>query len=878
MGSLWLPLLVLSLCGQVSMVASCTMYGEIIDCSFQNLTEVPILPSYIKHLYLGENNISELNSKSLQGLRLLERLDLGGQRVHLTIRNYTFLRQQRLKTLILTYNPNLVLEPNAFVGLSGLQELYLDSCLLTDSILSENYLQPLLSLRKLDLSFNRITRTQPGKFFKQMRSLTEVNLKDNQIDKLCEADLEGFQEKYFTRFNLEFNKLNEMFNSEQCGSPFRNMAFKILQLDGNGFNASTLRLFLNTIDGTPIESLHYSGYLGRGFSFNNFQDPDENTFEGLRNSSVKVLDLANNYIFALQTAVFSPLTNAEIINVSHNRINQIQRDAFSGLQNNLLMLNLSSNLIGEIYIHTFEHLTLLRVLDLSFNHIGAFGHDSFTGLSSLKWLSLSGNSIRQLGSTQKLSNLLMLDLSDNRLHRLWGLTHLAGENLNYLDVRENRLDLLGELFETVEHFPNLAHVFFGGNFIKWCTSPQASVNNSLVQLDLHDSSLEIIWSRGTCLDIFHHFSGLLILNLTHNSISSLPHGIFSRLHSISIIDLSFNSLTYLEPDTFPGTLQILDLSHNIFASPNPDWFLNLAFIDLAGNNFYCDCHLEGFLWWLQNNTKVQFMSPKEELICTFPSAMQNLSLLNYSQIMEPCEQDDEETVEKLRLVLFIFCTVVVTGTMVSSLGYAHLRGHVFILYKKVIRRVLEGPKPAAPQETEKYDAFICFSDADYKWVEKALLKKLDSEFSEKNLFKCCFEARDFMPGEDHLDNIRSTIWNCRKTVCVVSKEFLKDGWCLEAFTLAQGRKLEELSNLLIMIVVGKVAHYQLLKHHAIRAFVQTRGYLVWPEDPQDLDWFYDRLTAQILKDNKPAQKAAEDKEKPAEGGAVPMENVHAPAM
>ncbi|KAJ0060784.1 hypothetical protein NL108_000171, partial [Boleophthalmus pectinirostris] len=29
------------------------------------------------------------------------------------------------------------------------------------------------------------------------------------------------------------------------------------------------------------------------------------------------------------------------------------------------------------------------------------------------------------------------------------------------------------------------------------------------------------------------------------------------------------------------------------------------------------------------------------------------------------------------------------------------------------------------------------------------------------------------------------------------------GWCLEAFTLAQGRKLEELSNVLIVIIVGR---------------------------------------------------------------------------
>ena len=33
---------------------------------------------------------------------------------------------------------------------------------------------------------------------------------------------------------------------------------------------------------------------------------------------------------------------------------------------------------------------------------------------------------------------------------------------------------------------------------------------------------------------------------------------------------------------------------------------------------------------------------------------------------------------------------------------------------------------------------------------------------------------------------------------------LTDGWCLEAFALAQGRMLEELTNVLIMLVVEKV--------------------------------------------------------------------------
>ncbi|XP_054871773.1 toll-like receptor 5 [Amphiprion ocellaris] len=153
-----------------------------------------------------------------------------------------------------------------------------------------------------------------------------------------------------------------------------------------------------------------------------------------------------------------------------------------------------------------------------------------------------------------------------------------------------------------------------------------------------------------------------------------------------------------------------------------------------------------------------------------------------------------------------------------------------------------------------------------------------------------------------LDNLQSLFLDhCRLTDAILTNSFLQplrfletldlfgnrimrlqpDGWCLEAFSLAQGRMLEELKNILIMVVVGKVTHYQLMKVNAIRAFVKRRDYLVWPEDPQDLDWFYERLFSQILKDIK-VKEFEEDKPEPeveldVEDG-MELENMGAVAM
>lgn len=755
---------------------SCTLYGLVAACASQNHRWVPALPPNITHLYLEMNYISEINSTSLRAYDQLQELDLGLQKRPLVIRTNAFLRQRKLTRLVLGYNLGLQLEPRAFAGLFNLQLLFLDHCNLMDSILAESYLQPLWSLEKLDLLGNKIVRLQPGLFFSKLTKFTELNLKLNQIERLCEEDLVGFQGKYFKLLNLESNHLyithSGDFDWERCGNPFRGMAFDTLDLSSNGLSINTSRQFFKAIEGTPIAHLILSGYWGKDFSHDNLPEPDESTFEGLGNSKVNIFDLSSNRIFALQRAVFSPLKDAVIIDISKNKINEINRNAFSGLQGHLRMLNLSSNLLGEIYSHTFTSLTELRVLDLSYNHIGALGYKAFSGLPKLRGLYLTGNSLRDLGFPESLPNLDILLLGDNKLKSLSHIIDL-GMNSAHVDITENRLTNLEDVYFILSHFNRLQNFFYGGNFIKWCVlSPNVIVphNNSLQVLDLHDSSLQMIWAQGKCLDLFDRLENLLGLNLSFNSLATLPQGIFGSLSSIIEIDLSSNALTYLQPDVFPVSLKRLDLSNNFLASPDPMTFRSLIFFSLAANRFHCNCHLESFLKWL-NGTNVTSMSPVEEYRCEFPAALHNLPLLNYSAIIEPCE--DEKAVQHFEFALFVFSALLIITVILSGIVYARLRGRIFIIYKKIINRVLEGPKPIPPVDEVQYDAFLCFSDSDYRWVEAALLKKLDNQFSEENIFHCCFEARDFLPGEDHLSNIRDAIWGSRKTVCVVSKEFLK---------------------------------------------------------------------------------------------------------
>ncbi|CAK6979457.1 toll-like receptor 5 [Scomber scombrus] len=617
--------------------SSCLIMGSLANCAFKNLRWVPALPPNITHLYLGMNRIGEINATSLSGLEELQELDLGQQYSLLRIRNNAFIRQRQLKRLVLGYNVGLQLEPQAFAGLSNLQSLYLDYCSLQESILKEKYLEPLSSLETLNLFGNKIKRLQPSMFFSNMTHLKNLNLKLNKIDKICESDLVGFQGKHFQVLNLDSVHLKDMasesFDWQKCGNPFRGMSFQTLDLSYNGFSVKKSKQFFRAIKGTKISHLRLSGPMGKGFSFNNLPDPDHSTFEGLRNSSVLTLDLSKNKIFALQQGVFSPLKDVAIIDVSQNTVNQIHRNAFEGLQRHLKMLNMSHNLLGEIYSHTFASLTNLQVLDLSYNHIGALGYGSFRGLPKLKALYLTGNSLRELGFPASLPNLDYLQLNDNKLmpSSVNSITRFA-TNIIHLNIQDNRLTNLGDVYTFLTQLKRLQRLFYGGNPIRWCTLSRKVSEiglNNLHALDLHGSNLQSIWSKEKCLDLFDNLGHLIDLNLSFNALQSLPQGIFKDLTSLLEIDLSSNTLTYLQPDMFPQSLEVLNLSNNFIASPDPVVFRSLSVLNLKMNRFHCDPNLKSFLTWVKD-TNVTFMNPVAELRCEFPSGFYNVPLLDYS--------------------------------------------------------------------------------------------------------------------------------------------------------------------------------------------------------------------------------------------------------
>ncbi len=67
-------------------------------------------------------------------------------------------------------------------------------------------------------------------------------------------------------------------------------------------------------------------------------------------------------------------------------------------------------------------------------------------------------------------------------------------------------------------------------------------------------------------------------------------------------------------------------------------------------------------------------------------------------------------------------------------------------------------------------------------MRKTLLKNLVD-----NKLKVCIDYKDFAPGAHIIQNIADAIYNSRKTIAVLSPDYVVSSWCNEELKMALGR-------------------------------------------------------------------------------------------
>ncbi|ERE72451.1 toll-like receptor [Cricetulus griseus] len=825
------PMLGLSPCsfdGQVALFHNC------------NLTQIPWVLHTTERLLLSFNYISVVNMTSFPFLEQLLLLELGAQFVPVAIGPEAFRNLPNLRILDLGQTQIEVLSLDAFQGLPHLVELRLFACGLSSAVLRDGYFRNLSSLVRLDLSGNEIHSLHLHSSFQGLNSLEDIDFSFNEISTVCEDELKPLQGRTLSFFGLKSTSLFSRVSVswETCGNPFRGIWLGTLDLSSNGWTVDITGNFSSIIQGSQVSSLILTHHImGSGFGFQNIKDPDQNTFAGLARSSVTILHLSHGYIFSLNSRVFETLKKLQLLNLASNKINKIADNAFYGLDS-LQVLNISCNLLGELYNSNFYGMPKVAYIDLQKNHIGVIQRETFRSLKNLHTLDLRDNALK---TVDFMPSILAVFLGGNKLADLTPIRFTA----SYIQLSENRLENLSDLYSLLR-IPQLQFLILNQNRLSSCREVQApSENLSLEQLFLSENMLQLAWETGSCWNVFNGLSRLQKLYLNNNYLNFLPPGVFSGLVSLRLLSLNANRLTTLSPDSLPANLETLDISRNQLFSPDPGSFASLRVLDMRHNEFVCQCELSPFIVWL-NQTNVTLLGSPTDLYCMYPDSLLGVSLYDIST--KDCDQ--EEASQTLKFSLFLLCTVTLTVLLVTTFIVIKFRGGCFLCYKTIQGLVLKDKVRSSEPSAYRYDAYFCFSSKDFEWAQNALLKHLDAQYSSRNRLRLCFEERDFIPGENHISNIQAAVWGSRKTVCLVSRQFLKDGWCLEAFRYAQSRGLSDLKNVLIVVVVGSLSQFQLMRHETIRGFLQKQQYLRWPEDLQDVGWFLNKLSGHILKEEK----------------------------
>ena len=82
---------------------------------------------------------------------------------------------------------------------------------------------------------------------------------------------------------------------------------------------------------------------------------------------------------------------------------------------------------------------------------------------------------------------------------------------------------------------------------------------------------------------------------------------------------------------------------------------------------------------------------------------------------------------------------------------------------------------------QEFDAFVSYSNADFKWVCEELVPRLENR---QRPFRLCVHERDFLGGADVVANIIASIDSSRRTLIVLSNTYVQSEWCRFEFKQA----------------------------------------------------------------------------------------------
>nr|WHT06285.1 toll like receptor 21 [Syngnathoides biaculeatus] len=534
------------------------------------------------------------------------------------------------------------------------------------------------------------------------------------------------------------------------------------------------------------------------------------------------LSFRYNRILSVDAYAFYHTPNIKTLKLNINTIASLHRKALKGSTNlrqtfedlsALQILNLRNNRISVIFNRTFHRLNNLTTLDLGGNKISTVHPSGLEGLKSLSKLYMDGNNLKQINMSLHgvfKRNLSVLDLENNLIR--FNTINISSPFLNMSRLRELKLGSQRPYGLTVlprKFFRGLANLFslyLNNNQISYISTDAFDDLKKLSFLNL-DKCCEVnIQLKPGVFKNLHHLTRLVVENV---GIQNFSQKVFGNLTQLQALQLNHNGMQTLEVEVLNS-------------------LPNLRYLDIRHLPLSCTCVNSLLQKWTKDNTKVQVVYVYDL----------------------PCQQDEKKNFYNfdtnicyIDLGEYLFLTTATVVTFFTALPLLHIKLYWKMKYGYYVFRSWFGEQWRKLKEEEEnciYDAFVSYNSNDEEWVMVQLLPNLEGNGSS---LKLCLHHRDFEPGRDIIDNIVTAVYSSRKTICVVSRNFLQSEWCSLEIQLASYRLFDEHRDVLLLVFLEPVSERQMSSYHRMRKVMLKKTYLQWPasdcvnpEQAQELFW------------------------------------------
>lgn len=391
-------------------------------------------------------------------------------------------------------------------------------------------------------------------------------------------------------------------------------------------------------------------------------------------------------------------------------------------------------------------------------------------------------------------------------------------------------------------------LYLDGNDIKMLPSHAFIGRKKLKILYLNASNIELIHNR-----TFNGLKELELLRLDYNSLTMIEGPEFDGLDMLRELYINNNKIKTIGKEMFNhmSRLKILHLHNNRLIKLSV-WQINptITEVTLSYNPWSCDCeYTEMFREWTKrvnsitdlsnikclysksNNSDLMPFSDSHTFndedssgfqiayengtICTGQPSINNSINGNLTANRTIITNDDEPdyTTVIATSVCCLFVLLVVTSVFVFRQSIK-----VWCHSKFGVRLFSESSAMDRNDSEKMYDAFLCYSSKDEAWVTEELAHVL--ELGEPS-YKLCLHYRDV--GGYVTDKIRQAVESSRRTIMVLSENFLRTEWVRYELKSALHQVLTDRRKRLIIVLLGQVPQKDL--DPDIRLYLKTNKYL-----------------------------------------------------